>query len=113
MTAGSWFSLHIEESDQPSINYLHTPDRNHPRLKELPQAQKVWIIIPSNQSHHVEVLLDLLIPKQHKYCENFLAHRYILTDPQLLKDFRIKHFIGAQNEGEMTVVLPHAYHTGV
>ena len=113
MTAGSWFSLHIEESDQLSINYLHTPDRTHPMLKKLPDAQKVWTLIPSNQSHNLEELLDLLIPKEYKHCSNFIAHRHILPDQQLLKDFRIQHFIGAQNEGEIMVVFPRAYHTGV
>ena len=113
MTVGSWFSTHIEESDQLSINYLHTPDRTHAMLKKLPDAKKIWILIPSNQSHHLEQLLDLLVPKKYKHCSNFIAHRHILTDPQLLKDFGIEHYIGAQNEGEITVVLPRAYHTGV
>ena len=65
------------------------------------------------QSHHLEELLDLLVPKKYKHCANFIAHRHLLTDPQLLKEFGIEHYIGAQNEGELTVVLPRAYHTGV
>ena len=67
MTAGSWFSMHIEESDQLSINYLHTPDRTHAMLKQLPDAKKLWILIPSHQSHHLEELLDLLVPKKYKF----------------------------------------------
>ena len=110
MMAASWFPLHIEESDQPSINLVHVPNREK---IDIPKAIKVWIIIPPNQSHHVERLLDLLIPEDEKWCSNFLAHRNIMINPQILTQFGIDYYIGSANEGEITVLLPRAYHTGM
>ena len=113
MTEGSWFPLHIEESDQPSINYLHTPDRSDPKFEKLPFAKKVWIVIPANQSHHVELLMELLVPPEDKWCDNFLGHRYILANPQILTDFNIDYYLNAQEEGDFIIVAARAYHTGM
>ena len=110
MMAGTWFPLHIEESDQASINLVHLPNREKLHMEE---AQKVWIMVPPNLSHHVEKLLQLLVPEEEQCCSNFIAHRSILINPDILTRFGIDYYVGAQNEGEFTVVLPRAYHTGM
>ena len=77
------------------------------------EAQKVWIVVPPNLSHHVEKLLQLLVAEEEQCCSNFLAHRSILINPDILTRFGIDYYVGSQNEGEFTVVLPRAYHTGM
>ena len=113
-TRASFFSLHIEESDQTSINYLHKMDRTDDKFKNFQElAQKVWLMIPPGQSHHVEVLLDLLVPESDKWCQNFLAHRYLLANPHLFTEFNIDYYLATQEEGEFMIVLPRTYHTGM
>lgn len=113
MSSGSWFPLHIEEQDQPSINYLHVPDRSVPELADLPIAKKIWTVVPSNQSQHVEKLMDLLLDGKQHGCPNFIAHKYILLNPHILTTFGIDTYYGSQEEGEYTVIYPRAYHTGM
>ena len=112
-TRASWFSLHIEESDQTSVNFLHKMDRTDEKFKNFPPAHKVWLMIPPGQSHHVEVLLDLLVPEKDKWCKNFLGHRYLLANPHLFTEFNIDYYLAKQEEAEFMIVLARTYHTGM
>lgn len=100
---GMWkttFSWHIEDMDLYGINYLHYG------------APKSWYCVPPSQAYRLERYADTLFPNWANICKNFLRHKVCMMSPYLLRSKGITVNKVVQEERDLIVVFPHAYHAG-
>ena len=95
-----------------STNYIHALDRSVPEFKDLPVGQKYWVFIPRYHAHLFEKLCDVILKDLNYQCPNYLAHRFLMANPQLLLDAGIDVFHAVQYEGQTMVIFPKVYHCG-
>ena len=95
-----------------SVNYIHELDRSVPHFKDLPIGQKYWLFIPRKHSHIFEKFCRLMLSELNYNCPNFLAHRFLMAKPDILKELGIDVYYNLQEEGQATVVFPRVYHCG-
>ena len=100
---GMWkatFSWHIEDMDLYGINFLHYG------------APKTWYCIPPKHGYKLEKAAQSLFPEWGKNCYNFLRHKVCMISPKLLAQRGIKVHKVVQEERDIIIVFPHAYHSG-
>jgi len=100
---GMWkttFSYHIEDMDLFGINYHHYG------------APKTWYCVPPSQAYRLERAADDLFPHWSKLCKNFLRHKVCMMSPTLLATYGVTVHKVVQEERDLIVVFPHAYHSG-
>ena len=95
-----------------SANYIHVLDRTVQEFEHLPVGQKYWVFIPRYHSHLFEKLCDIILRDLNYLCPNYLAHRFLMANPQLLLDAGIDVFHAVQYEGQTMVIFPKVYHCG-
>ena len=100
---GMWkstFSWHIEDMDLYGINYLHYG------------APKTWYCIPPGQGYRLEMAARELFPDWAQICFNFLRHKVCMISPDLLARRGVLVNKVVQEERDLIIVFPHAYHAG-
>lgn len=100
---GMWkatFSWHIEDMDLYGINYLHYG------------APKTWYCVPPKHGYKLEKAAHSLFPEWGKMCYNFLRHKVCMVSPRLLANRGVKVQKMVQEERDIIIVFPHAYHSG-
>ena len=100
---GMWrstFSWHIEDMDLYGINYLHYG------------APKTWYCVPPQHGHKLELAARELFSDWAQICFNFLRHKVCMISPELLARRGIKVQKVVQEERDLIIVFPHAYHAG-
>ena len=100
---GMWkstFSWHIEDMDLYGVNYLHYG------------APKSWYCIPPAHGYKLEMAARELFPDWAEICFNFLRHKICMISPELLARRGVKVNKMVQEERDLIIVFPHAYHAG-
>jgi len=100
---GMWkatFSWHVEDMDLYAVNYLHYG------------APKTWYGIPPSEGHKLEQVARKLFPDMAKTCFNLMRHKAIMISPELLRAHGIQVNKLVQEERNMIIAFPHAYHSG-
>lgn len=100
---GMWkttFSWHVEDMDLYGINLLHYG------------APKSWYCVPPSHAYKLEAYARELFPHWSNACFNFLRHKVCMISPTLLAQRGIKVQKVVQEERDMIIVFPHAYHSG-
>jgi len=100
---GMWkatFSWHVEDMDLYGVNLLHYG------------APKTWYCIPPQEGYKLEQVAQKLFPDMTSACYNLMRHKAIMISPKLLEanGLRVNKMI--QEERNMIIVFPHAYHSG-
>lgn len=100
---GMWkatFSWHVEDMDLYAVNYLHYG------------APKTWYGIPPSEGHKLEQVARKLFPDMAKTCFNLMRHKAIMISPELLRAHGVQVNKLVQEERNMIIAFPHAYHSG-
>jgi len=100
---GMWkatFSWHVEDMDLYAVNYLHYG------------APKTWYGIPPSEGHKLEQMARKLFPDMAKTCFNLMRHKALMISPELLRANGIQVNKLVQEERNMIIAFPHAYHSG-
>ena len=100
---GMWkatFSWHVEDMDLYAVNFIHYG------------APKTWYGIPPSEGHKLEQLAQKLFPDMAKTCFNLMRHKAIMISPQLLEAHGVRVNKLVQEERNMIIAFPHAYHSG-
>jgi len=100
---GMWkatFSWHVEDMDLCAINYIHYG------------APKTWYCIPPQFGYKLEQVAQKLFPDFAESCFNLLRHKAIMIGPKLLEANGVRVQKMVQEQRNMIVVFPHAYHSG-
>lgn len=100
---GMWkatFSWHVEDVDLAAVNYLHYG------------APKTWYCVPPGEGYKLEQVARKLFPEMATQCFNLLRHKAVMISPEVLRANGVKVFKMVQEERNMMVVFPHAYHAG-
>jgi len=100
---GMWkstFSWHIEDMDLYGVNYLHYG------------APKSWYCVPPSDGYKLELAAKQLFPDWSRICYNFLRHKVCMISPKLLRKRGVKVNKVVQEERDLIIVFPHAYHAG-
>jgi len=100
---GMWkatFSWHIEDMDLYGVNFLHYG------------APKTWYAIPPSEGYKLEQVAQKLFPDMTQACYNLLRHKAIMISPKLLEANGVRVNKMVQEERNMIIVFPHAYHSG-
>jgi len=100
---GMWkatFSWHVEDMDLYSVNYLHYG------------APKTWYCVPPQYAYKLERVAAKLFPEMSDHCKNMMRHKCCMISPKLLEQHGVRVHKMQQEERNMIVVFPHAYHSG-
>lgn len=100
---GMWkatFPWHVEDMDLYGVNYLHYG------------APKTWYTVAPSEAHKLEAVAAELFPNWKKICYNFLRHKVCMISPHLLARYGVEVHKMVQEERDMMIVFPHAYHAG-
>lgn len=100
---GMWkttFSWHVEDMDLYGINFLHHG------------APKTWYCVPPQYGHMLEKAAQKLFPDMAGLCSNFMRHKTCLISPQTLQDLGVPFQRVVQEERDIIIVFPYAYHAG-
>jgi len=100
---GMWkatFSWHVEDRDLYGVNLLHYG------------APKTWYCIPPQKAYMLEQVAQKLFPDMTRACFNLLRHKAIMIGPKLLEANGVRVNKMTQEERNMIIVFPHAYHSG-
>jgi len=100
---GMWkatFSWHVEDMDLYAVNYIHYG------------APKTWYGIPPSEGHKLEQLARKLFPDMAKTCFNLMRHKCLMISPKLLRANGVRVNKLVQEERNMIIAFPHAYHSG-
>lgn len=94
-TPKAFFAWHVEDHYYYSISYLHFG------------AKKIWYSIPAFYAEKFERMF------QGRYsCETYLLHKFMLADPEYIRRNFVPVYVAEQNEGEIIITFPRAYHAG-
>jgi len=100
---GMWkatFSWHVEDMDLYAVNFIHYG------------APKTWYGIPPSEGHKLEQLAQKMFPDMAKTCFNLMRHKAIMISPKLLEAHGVRVNKLVQEERNMIIAFPHAYHSG-
>ena len=100
---GMWkatFSWHVEDMDLYAINMVHSG------------APKTWYCVPPKYGHKLERACRELFPNIAANCSNFMRHKTCLLAPRILDKYGVPYQKMHQEEREIIVVFPYAYHSG-
>jgi len=100
---GMWkatFSWHIEDMDLYGVNLLHYG------------APKTWYCVPPEEGYKLEQVAQKLFPDMTTACYNLMRHKAIMISPKLLEANGVRVNKMVQEERNMIIVFPHAYHSG-
>merc|ERR1719481_558860 len=100
---GMWkatFSWHIEDMDLYAVNFLHYG------------APKTWYCVPPQYGYKLEQVAQQLFPDMATACFNLMRHKAIMMSPAVLEANGVKVNKMVQEERNIMVVFPHAYHSG-
>jgi len=100
---GMWkatFSWHVEDMDLYGVNLLHYG------------APKTWYCIPPQEGYKLEQVAQKLFPDMTTACYNLMRHKAIMISPKLLEANGVRVNKMIQEERNMIIVFPHAYHSG-
>jgi len=100
---GMWkatFSWHVEDMDLYAVNFLHYG------------APKTWYCVPPQYAYKLEQIAQQLFPDMAKPCFNMMRHKAVMISPSLLRANGVKVNKMVQEERNIMVVFPHAYHSG-
>jgi len=100
---GMWratFSWHVEDMDLYGVNFLHHG------------APKTWYCVPPQYAYKLEAVATKLFPDMANACHNLLRHKAVMISPEILQEFGVRVHKVVQEERDMIVVFPHAYHCG-
>jgi len=100
---GMWkatFSWHVEDMDLYAFNYIHYG------------APKTWYCIPPQFGYKLEQVAQKLFPDFSSSCFNLLRHKAIMISPKVLEANGVRVQKMVQEQRNMIVVFPHAYHAG-
>lgn len=86
--------------DLCSINYLHFGKPKH------------WYAISESDNEKFENLIKKHFSEQLKKCDQYIRHKSILINPEVLLSNNISVFKCIQNPGEYVVTKPSVYHMG-
>lgn len=103
MYFGMWrstFAWHTEDMDLYSINYLHFG------------APKTWYVIPPSFGRKFEALVKKLYPQEFEECSQFLRHKTVVLNPDILEYHGIPYKKVVQEAGDIIITFPFAYHCG-
>ncbi|UJR13408.1 hypothetical protein I4U23_000423 [Adineta vaga] len=97
----SMFSIHTEESDLFSMNYMHEG------------SSKFWYIIPSSNADQLEQCLHDSDILQTSHCQAPLRHKTLFPNPnELIQSYNIPVYRIEQCPNDIIVTFPRAYHWG-
>eukprot|EP00163_Fabomonas_tropica_P002848 TRINITY_DN1228_c0_g3_i1.p1 TRINITY_DN1228_c0_g3~~TRINITY_DN1228_c0_g3_i1.p1 ORF type:complete len:364 (-),score=77.94 TRINITY_DN1228_c0_g3_i1:403-1494(-) len=97
----SYFSWHKEDLDLASINYLHFGE------------PKQWYGLAPADGGLLEDLVSHILPSDFKKCPDFLRHKTVLADPELVTAETGATVVSlVQQPGEYIITVPGAYHSG-
>ena len=99
-SAGSFFSLHVEDMDLPSINFLWDG------------KPKVWFGIGTEHEEKVKRMAGQLFGDARLKCKHFLRHKQYLVSQDRLKAAGIPISTTVHYPGEFIVTFPGAFHFG-
>jgi len=100
---GMWratFSWHVEDMDLYGVNFLHYG------------APKTWYCVPPQYGYKLEQTAQKLFPHMTAACFNLLRHKAFMFSPEVLEEHGVRVNKVVQEERDMIVVFPHAYHSG-
>jgi jumonji domain-containing protein 2 len=100
---GMWkatFSWHVEDMDLYGINMVHHG------------APKTWYCVPPQHGHLMEKACRSLFPNVASWCSNFMRHKTCLIAPDILDKYGVPYQKVVQEERDIIVVFPYAYHSG-
>jgi jumonji domain-containing protein 2 len=100
---GMWkatFSWHVEDMDLYAINFLHYG------------KPKTWYCVPPKYGHLLEGACRQMFPNVSKLCSNFMRHKTCLVEPKVLEEYGVPYQKIVQEERDIIVVFPYAYHSG-
>ena len=100
---GMWkatFSWHVEDMDFYAINFIHYG------------APKTWYCVPPKYGHLLEKACSELFPDLFSTCSNFMRHKSCLVEPKILDEMGVPYQKVVQEERDIIVVFPYAYHSG-
>ena len=98
--SGTAFALHVEDFHLNSANILYEG------------APKLWIIIDPNSKLRLESRLAETL-NITPVCSQFVRHQFILPQPSLLRQWKIRFQILLQPPGSMILLQPNTYHCGL
>eukprot|EP00088_Acartia_fossae_P019901 TRINITY_DN2164_c0_g1_i10.p1 TRINITY_DN2164_c0_g1~~TRINITY_DN2164_c0_g1_i10.p1 ORF type:complete len:404 (-),score=107.35 TRINITY_DN2164_c0_g1_i10:674-1885(-) len=100
---GMWratFNWHVEDMDLYSVNFLHYG------------APKTWYCVPPQYGYKLEQVAQKLFPHMTMACYNLLRHKAVMLSPDILEEHGVRVHKVVQEERDMIIVFPHAYHSG-
>lgn len=100
---GMWratFSWHVEDMDLYGVNFLHYG------------APKTWYCVPPQYGYKLEAIAEKIFPNMSKACFNLFRHKAVMLSPALLEEFGLRVHKVVQEDRDMIIVFPHAYHSG-
>eukprot|EP00095_Tigriopus_kingsejongensis_P009380 snap_masked-scaffold732_size105256-processed-gene-0.9 protein:Tk09380 transcript:snap_masked-scaffold732_size105256-processed-gene-0.9-mRNA-1 annotation:"jumonji domain containing" len=100
---GMWkatFSWHVEDMDFYGINFLHYG------------MPKTWYCVPPKYGYLMERAAAGLFPNVSSWCTNFMRHKTCLIAPQIMDDMGVPYQKVVQEERDIIIVFPYAYHSG-
>ena len=100
---GMWkatFSWHVEDMDLYAINMVHHG------------APKTWYCVPPKYGHILERACKDLFPNIAAGCSNFMRHKTCLLAPHILDKYGVPYQKMHQEEREIMITFPYAYHSG-
>lgn len=100
---GMWkatFVWHVEDMDLYGINFLHHG------------APKTWYTVPPQYGHLLEKLCARLFPDFSRNCTHFMRHKACLLSPAVMKENNVPFQTVVQEERDIIIVFPFAYHSG-
>jgi hypothetical protein len=99
---GTTFVLHAEDMNLGSVNYL------------VAGAPKVWYVVPSSDNLKVVDLVSKLFANEKlvKTCPQAVMHKRFLIHPDTLREHGITCSRIVQEQGDLIVTFPGAFHFG-
>uniref|UniRef100_A0A0G4IA41 JmjC domain-containing protein n=1 Tax=Chromera velia CCMP2878 TaxID=1169474 RepID=A0A0G4IA41_9ALVE len=99
-TRFSFFVMHTEDKDLPSVNYLHWG------------APKTWYMVPRRDREKLETFVREKMPREFLNCLDYLRHKSVVVDPDVLREAGVTVHRVTQMPGDFIVTLPGCYHFG-
>ncbi len=94
------FSWHVEDMDLYAINFIHHG------------APKTWYCVPPKYGYLLERAARDLFPHIACWCTSFMRHKTCLIAPHVLDQYGVPYNKVVQEERNVIIVFPFAYHSG-
>lgn len=102
-SAGSCFSVHLEDANSSSINV------------QLAGCPKIWLFIKKASVATFEKTANSLLSNQldsDPRCKNPLRHKYLIINEDYLIEHKIQYCKVVQEPGMVVITHPNGYHAG-